>query len=239
MNSDLFSQKISVIIPVYNEENTIVRLLNHLRIHGCSYNLEIVVVDGGSEDSTVDKVRNQGINCICSKKGRAFQMNTGVKHSNGEILYFVHADSIPPLTFPADILNAVTEGYEAGCYRFKFDSERPLLKINSYFTRFDRLMSRGGDQTLFITRSLFDKLGGYKEDYVIMEDFDLIERIRRESTFKIIPDDVTVSARKYSNNSYLKVNFVNLVIFIMYFMGASPQTMLQAYKSLIHKTKFG
>ncbi len=233
-------QKVSIIIPVYNEEKTIKKLLSHLQECISGYNAEIVVVDGNSSDKTAEVVESSGIRLLISeKKGRAAQMNLGVEQTVGEILYFVHADSIPPESFIDDIYQSIKIGFDAGCYRFRFNSNHPLLKINSYFTRFDRLMYRGGDQTLFVKRSVFEKLGGYKEHYVIMEDFDLIQQLRNNYSFRIVPKDVIVSARKYDNNPYLKVNFVNLVIFMMYFFGASQETMVHAYKELIHKTRFG
>lgn len=166
-------------------------------------------------------------------------MNLGAEQTDGEILYFVHADSIPPISFVDDIYQCFTNGFDAGCYRFRFNSNHPLLKINSYCTRFDRLMCRGGDQTLFVKRSVFNVLGGYKDHYLIMEDFDLIQQLRKNYAFRIMPKDVIVSARKYDNNPYLKVNFINLVIIMMYFFGASQNTMVHAYKELIHKTRFG
>jgi len=232
--------KVSIIIPVYNEEETIEKLLLHLQNCVIGHDSEIIVVDGASTDKTMEVVKCCGVRFIaCNKKGRAAQMNFGVEHTDGEILYFVHADSIPPTSFIDDIYQSVENGFDAGCYRFRFDSGHPLLKANSYFTRFDRLMCRGGDQTLFVKRSVFEELGGYKEHYLIMEDFDLIQQLRKNYAFKIIPKDVIVSARKYENNSYLKVNFVNLVIFLMYFTGVSQETMVHAYKELIHKTRFG
>lgn len=99
-------------------------------------------------------------------------------------------------------------------------------------------MCRGGDQTLFITRKLFEQLEGFREDFKIMEEYDLIQKIQRTSHFKIIPKDVLVSARKYEKNHYLQVNFANLVVFMMYFSGARQDTMIHAYKSLIHHPKF-
>jgi len=231
--------KISVVIPTYNEEHTIQNHLNHLKKCENDHELEIIVIDGKSTDRTVELVRDCEVMCILSeKKGRASQMNTAVQHSSGEILYFVHADSYPPLSFPDDILGAVSEGFNAGCYRFKFNSPHPLLKINAYLTRFDRLMCRGGDQTLFVTRPLFEKLGGYKDHYRIMEDFDLIERLRAHGQFKIIPKDVIVSARKYRENGYLNVNIANLIVFLMYFAGATQSSMVDTYKTWINGTKF-
>jgi len=230
---------VSIIIPTYNEEETILPLLSYLKNHSDERLAEIIVVDGGSRDHTVEIVKSAGFTCVVSeKKGRAAQMNSGYRISLGELLYFVHADSIPPVSYLDDLFKAIDEGYEAGCYRFRFDSEKLFLKINSYFTRFDRIMCRGGDQTLFITRQLFEKLRGFREDFMIMEDYDLIQKVQRSVKFKILPKDVIVSARKYEKNHYLQVNFTNLVVFMMYFSGARQETMVHAYKSLIHHPKF-
>lgn len=231
--------KVSVIIPTYNEEKSIGKLLNHIKKYGDEKLLECIVVDGGSEDRTVEIVQKNGTTClICDQKSRAAQMNMGYRNSSGDLLYFVHADSLPPKTFLDDLVTALKNGYQAGCYRFRFDSDRFLLKVNSYFTRFDRIMCRGGDQTLFITRSLFEKIGGFRSEFLIMEDYDLIQKIQKEASFKIIPKDVVVSPRKYDKNQYLKVNFANFVIFMMYFFGARQQTMVSAYKNLIYHPKF-
>lgn len=231
---------ISIIVPTYNEKDTITDCLEHLAscISG-QPDAELLVVDGGSRDQTVDRVRQAGVRCLVSeKKGRAAQMNLGAEHTAGDILYFVHADSTPPESFITDISRALEENYDAGCYRFKFDSNHPLLKINAFMTRFDRIMCRGGDQTLFIRRSLFDKLGGYKDDYMIMEDYDLIERIQAAASFKIIQKDVTVSSRKYHSNGYLKVQIANFVVFMMYFLDYPQEKMVNTYRQMIVQTRF-
>lgn len=230
---------VSIIIPTYNEEKNILHLLNHLKDNSDERLAEIIVVDGGSRDQTVKIVKEAGYTCwISEKKGRAAQMNSGYRMSKGDLIYFVHADSIPPASYLDDLQQALDEGYSAGCYRFRFDSDHLLLSINSYFTRFDRIMCRGGDQTLFITRKLFGNLGAYREDFIIMEEYDLIQKIQQTALFKIIPKDVIVSARKYEKNHYLQVNLANLIVFMMYFSGARQETMVHAYKSLIHHPKF-
>jgi rSAM/selenodomain-associated transferase 2 len=199
---------------------------------------DILVVDGQSSDETVQKVKEAGFNCFISpQKERATQMNFGARRAKGDILYFVHADSIPPKTYASDIINSVQNGTESGCYRFTFNSDHPLLKINAWFTRFDRLMCRGGDQTLFIKKTVFEELGGFK-NYAIMEDFDIIHQLRERGAFKILPKDVIVSARKYEENSYLKVNLINLIIFTMFWIGVSQDVMVHAYQQLISGTKF-
>lgn len=231
--------KISIIIPTYNEADGISDLLLYLKEHTDDSVSDILVVDGQSSDDTIQEVKNAGFNYLISaQKGRATQMNLGAQKATGDILYFVHADSIPPKTYASDILNAVQKGSESGCYRYTFNSDNPLLRINAWFTQFDRLMCRGGDQTLFIKRDVFEDLGGFK-DYAIMEDFEMIQRLRERGTFKILPKEVIVSARKYGENSYLKVNFINLVIFTMFWIGISQEVMVHAYQQLITGTKFG
>ena len=95
-------------------------------------------------------------------------------------------------------------------------------------------MSRGGDQTLFITRTLFQRLGGFDEQFVIMEDFDIIVRIRRVASFAIIPQDVLVSARKYETNGWLRVQLANLTAFSLFFLKVSPGRIARTYKAMLH-----
>lgn len=231
--------QVSIIIPTYNEAENITRLVLHLTENSLNQVAEVIVVDGGSTDNTLTAASAAGAVALLSpKKGRAAQMNLGVKHATGNLLYFVHADSWPPATYVVDIQQALAEGYSLGSYRFKFRSEKLMLRLNSYCTRFDRIMCRGGDQTLFVERAVFEKLGGYKNDYVIMEEYDFIIRARKEHAFKIIPKDVLVSARKYDHNGYLRVNVANLTVFLMYFAGCSQSQMLQTYKKMIHHPKF-
>ena len=228
---------ISKIIPTYNEADTICQLVDYLKTHTHN-STEIIVVDGGSDDNTLVKAQAASATCfVCNHKGRAAQMNLGANQAKGDILYFVHADSFPPTSFATDIIKAVHNGHKAGCYRFRFNSDHPLLKINAYMTRFDRIMCRGGDQTLFITQELFDHLEGYRDDYIIMEDYDLIERIQGSASFKIIPKDVIVSARKYKHNNYLKVQIANFVVFMMYFSGCSQDRMCNTYKQMLSHPK--
>ncbi|MDX1489127.1 MAG: TIGR04283 family arsenosugar biosynthesis glycosyltransferase [Acidiferrobacterales bacterium] len=230
--------RLSIIIPTLNERDNVRELVTYLQKHGDERIVDLIVVDGGSTDDTVAAAEAAGATVYtCPQRGRAVQMNMGAEKASGDVLYFVHADACPPPRFLDQIEQALGEGYDLGCYRFVFKSNRLLLRINAYFTRFDRLMCRGGDQTLFVRHSLFDALGGYKPHYVVMEDYDFILRARKQARFKIIPDDVLVSARKYKHNSYLRVNLSNLTVFIMFFLGFPPRTMLATYRRLINHPK--
>jgi rSAM/selenodomain-associated transferase 2 len=224
---------LSIIIPTYNEAGNIARLVAEL--HRYAPQAQVLIVDANSPDGTAEVARQAGATVLLAPQpGRAAQMNHGAAHATGELLYFVHADVRPHPDFGATITRAVADGYAAGCFRFQFDSPHPLLRINSYGTRFEGIMSRGGDQTLFITQALFGQLGGFDERFVIMEDFEIIQRIRRVARFFIAPHAVTVSARKYETNSWLRVQVANLTAFSLFFLKASPIKIARTYKAMLN-----
>ena len=162
-------------------------------------------------------------------------MNVGAKEATGEILYFLHSDTIPPPTYLTDIRTSIQKGYDAGCYQLGFDSNNVLLKINTFFTRFRKMWNRGGDQSLYIKKDLFEKLGRYPNDFLIMEEYALIEKIVKDYNFEILPKKIIASARKYQKNSYLKVQIANLVVFNMYKRGESQEKMYQTYRSMLNR----
>lgn len=226
--------KISIIIPVYNEADNIGRLVNYLVQHKKDSVVEILVVDAGSTDNTMEIARQAGAKTIISpQKGRAAQMNYGASLAQGDILYFIHADTIPPTSFDNDITAAVTEGFEVGRYRTKFNSRKWYLKINAWFTRFDWFVCMGGDQTLFITKGLYDKSGGFRTDMAIMEEFEFVPRVRKLAQYKIFKKPALVSARKYDTNSWWQVQMANKKIVSMYRNGADQQSMVDIYKKML------
>lgn len=227
--------QISVIIPVLNEEQNLQELIPFLKKYGGEFLVDLIVVDGGSCDHSIQIAETLGAQVIKSeKKSRAIQMNLGADRARGNVLFFVHADTRPLKSFTNDIQIAWLKGYKAGCYRYSFDSESILLKINSWFTQFNGLFSGGGDQTLFITRNFFNTLGGYDPRFCLMEDFELVKRIKQKANFYIIPKSITVSARKYQSNSWLRVQLANLYVFTLFQLGANPEKLKKLYSRLLH-----
>ncbi len=226
---------ISIVIPTFNEAEIIAGLVQYLFANGSKEIKEIIVVDGGSDDKTVELAQSAGaITVIAQSKGRASQMNLGASMATGEILYFIHADTKPPSSFIQDINDAIANGFTVGRYRTQFDSNKWVLKLNAYFTRFDLFMCYGGDQTLFIQQQLFASIGGFNTSFSIMEDYEIVERAKKLGRYKIFKKGALVSARKYELNSWLTVQKANYTIVKMYQKGAPQQEMTRAYKALLN-----
>lgn len=225
---------ISIIIPVFNEEAYISSLLYYLYKYSVPQNvLEILVVDGGSTDATVEVAKKSGVTILTSAKGRAQQMNMGAVYAKGDILYFLHADTLPPKNFDNYLVNAFEMGSKAGCFRLKFDSPSLLLTFFSWFSRFKYLICRGGDQSLYIIRDFFYEIGGFNTEYMVYEDIEFIRRIVRKTTFNILPQHVITSPRKYVRNGFARLQCHYGIIHVKNFFGAGPETLNAYYKRRI------
>ena len=236
--------KISIIIPILNEAETIENLLYHLIRNLSKENIsEIIIVDGGSTDGSVEIIntfisgcnplntlKDSHITCILSEKGRAKQMNFGAKHVTGKVLYFLHADSFPPKNFDKYILETVKKGSEAGCFIMKFDSQHWWLKLAGLLTKLNWKACRGGDQSLFITKALFNKIGGYNENFTIYEDNEFIAKLYKIKQFTVIQKWLTTSARRYKTNGVWKLQYHFMVIYLKKWLGASPENLHAYYK---------
>ena len=228
--------KISIIIPIYNEAEHISKLLNHLIKNASKENIaDIIIVDGGSSDGSqniISKFDNTTL--LNSEKGRAKQMNYGAKQANGDILYFLHADSYPPKNFDNLIIDEVKKNNLAGCFKMKFDTNHLWLKLASWFTQLPWQSCRGGDQSQFITKTLFNDIGHFDENFVIYEDNDLIRKLFARNQFVVIQEWLTTSARCYNTNGVWKLQFHYWTIHIKKWLGASPETLNNYYLKYIN-----
>lgn len=229
---------ISIIIPTYNEGDQIEETVRKIHAANGANKIETIVVDGGSIDQTMAIAANSGaLTILSTKKGRAAQMNEGVSVAKGEVLYFLHADSIPPQNFTGYITTALADGYTSGCFRLRFDQSHWFLNANCWFTRFDVNAVRFGDQSLFVTRDVFDKSGGFNEDLLMMEDQEIIHRIKKYGRFTVMNAAVTTSARKYRDNGIYRMQGIFYRIWLMYYLGYSQEYLLKVHRRLIANHK--
>lgn len=225
---------LSIIIPTFNEEAHIGKLISYLRCHANGNLAEVIVSDGGSTDLTCEIARAEGARVIQSaQKGRAAQMNNGAIGASGALLYFVHADTLPPPTYMHDIIRAVQQGADLGRYVSAYQSSSRLLKLNALLSYLDTFAGMGGDQTLFIRALFFQQTGGFDTSMKIMEEFEFCARARKAGRYMIIRKPVLISARKYEKNGWLRVQRANFMIVRMYLKGATQQQMTEYYKAYL------
>lgn len=229
---------ISIIIPTYNEAKAIKPCLEQITTNipaGISY--EIILADSpSSSDQLKELAEKLGFRYHKSDKpGRNHQMNGGACIAKGEILYFVHADVLVHKDFIKDINNAINNGAHLGAYRSQYDYyPNPLLYINAFFTRFPMIWCRGGDQTLFIKKEVFNALDGFSEKHCIMEDYDILERSKGKYNFNIIPKNVLISSRKYVLNGYWTIQKANYLVMRKWIKKeASPEELHATYRTLL------
>jgi rSAM/selenodomain-associated transferase 2 len=226
--------KITIIIPVLNEAVNILKIYNYLLENANGFVEDIFFIDGGSNDGSIEIFQQNNLTYYLSEKGRAKQMNLGAKMAKTEILYFLHVDSFPPNAFDKHIVDVVNSGYKAGCFQMKFDKNHWLLNICGWFTRFNFKICRGGDQSLFISKKLFDQLGGYDENCIIYEDNKFISKIYLNSKFIVNKNNLITSARRYEKNGIYKLCYHFGMIHLMNYLGLSNQRLLEYYQKNIN-----
>lgn len=233
-------ESISIIIPTLNEEGEIGELLELLQRHRTAAVKEIIVVDGNSNDATVDEAIDGGAWVWMPAEEqhcRASQMNAGARLASGDILWFVHADTRPPATYATDILKAAAK-HPFGSFAFQFNSNRLILRITSLFTRLRSMMVRGGDQSLFVTRACWNDVGPFDPEFVVMEEYEWMQRAeKRGYRFHRMKGHMLVSARKHDDRNYFKVQRANLRAFRKFKNGVAPEVIKAEYMRALEDAK--
>jgi rSAM/selenodomain-associated transferase 2 len=230
--------ELCVVVPTLNEANNILRTLDALFQRAVYHKrIEVIIVDGGSTDQTQNLVQQwqkkntlNNVTLLQGPAGRARQMNLGASHARAKLLYFIHADTLPPQNYDELILNQKDQDCQAGCFRMDFDSAHWWLKMAGWGTRFHWKFCRGGDQSLFVRKALFERIGGYSEDYIICEDLNLIDRLYAETRFCVLPQKVISSARKYKSRGLWQLQWHFWVIQYNYRRGHSPEQLWAYYQ---------
>ena len=221
--------KISVVIPTLNEESHIEKTLQSvIKQEG---DCELYVVDGGSTDNTV-AIAKRYTTVINSKRGRAVQMNAGARLCTGDILLFLHADTLLPDNGFREIRKRTRdETVAGGSFYIAFDAENFILRGVSFITRFNFRLFHFGDQGIFVRRDVFQKLHGYKE-IPLMEDYDFYKRLREQGKVILIRMPVISSARRFIKKGVIRQLLINKFVVLAYWAGVDIQTIKRFYDDM-------
>jgi rSAM/selenodomain-associated transferase 2 len=190
--------KLAVVIPALDEAEWIAGAVANASAEGA----EVVVADGGSRDGTPDRAAVAGARVIASPRGRARQLQAGVRASRGDVLLFLHADTRLAPGFAAAVGEALRDpAVVGGAFQFRFDQRAASLRFVEWGARLRVALFElpYGDQALFIRRTTLDEIGGIPQA-PIMEDLDLVMAMRRRGRLAILPIPATTSARRYLAN---------------------------------------
>lgn len=220
---------ISVIIPVLNEAERLAIVLENIRAKA---ELETIVVDGGSQDATVDVAKSFGVKVIPTLPGRAQQMNQGAISASGNILLFLHGDTLLPPDFAVLVRQTLAKpGVVAGAFELGIDAQGWQLRLVEWLVKWrSRLLQLPyGDQAIFLKSSTFQAMGGFPE-LPIMEDFELIRRLQRVGKIAIAPASVITSGRRWQKLGVVRTTLINQGVILAYFLGVSPTTIVRWYR---------
>ena len=213
-------QSISIIIPTLNEEEQIGPAIRQLRESGVR---EVIVVDGGSRDGTVRVADGLEARVFREKANRGRQQNVGADRADGSLLLFLHADTALPPGFADQVrLTLSKPGVSAGAFRFKLDSPgwqyRLVESAVALRCRFFKLPY--GDQAIFTRRDTFFEAGGFAE-MPVMEDFDLILRLKRLGRVELTHGTAVTSARHWLKEGVWRLTWTHQLRILGYFLGFS------------------
>lgn len=222
--------KLSIIVPILNEAAGLPTLCAHLLPY-TRQGVEVILVDGGSEDGSAELVECLGLRLLRSPRGRALQMNTGAAAASGDVLLFLHADTrLPPATLQR-LEASVTRALDWGRFDVRIEGRPAMLalvaRLMNWRSRLTGIAT--GDQAMFMTRAAFDAVGGFPAQ-PLMEDIEISSRLRRFARPIWISDRVVTSGRRWEQRGVWRTIFLMWRLRWAYWRGVSPSKLAEAYR---------
>jgi len=221
---------VSIIVPALNEASHIAGTLRALQ--ALEGEKEILVVDGGSEDRTVEVAKQAGVRVLQSPRGRGVQQHAGALGSRGNILWFVHADTIPPPNAISDIISALNNSsVVGGNFGLLFDGDsRAARQLTGIYPALRRLNLCYGDSGIFVRRSIYEAVGGFRA-FALFEDLDLLRRLRKAGRFVHLDTRIVTSSRRFEDRNFAGMWIHWTALQLLYWAGVSPNLLARWYRS--------
>ena len=222
---------ISIIVPCLNEKKTIELTLAPLFRTG--RDVEILVVDGGSADGTRDLLQHPRIRLLETRKGRGHQLDFGARAARGEMLWFLHADTLITAEAEAELRRALADpAINSGNFCLVFDGPTRGAQWMTWIYRYLRLIGLCyGDSGFFVRADVYHQVGGFK-DYPIFEDLDLLRRLRRVGRFVRLPGVLTTSSRRMEKPGFPLMFAYWTFLQVLYWMGCDPRRLEKLYREV-------
>ena len=218
----------SVIIPTLNEEEIIEKCI--LGVRSICENVEIIIADGHSTDTTTRIAEKCGVRICASEAGRGIQCNTGASIATGDILVFLHADTeLPAIAF--DQLNEYFQNskIQIGTFLLSFDNNHWLFRLYSMPSRFECALTRFGDQCIVVRKSFFNSIGGFP-GWPLFEDLGFLQKARKTTRIYRFRATVKTSARRFLKHGILRQQILNIWFILLYFIGVKPEKLAILYE---------
>ncbi len=219
--------EISVIIPVLNDAIALARILKQLGPYQC----QVIVVDGGSSDGSQEVALHYRRTLVESAAGRSIQMNAGAARATGDVLFFLHADSVLPEYFESLIKGAMRgQRFNWGRFDVRLSGSHVMFKVISWFmnTRAQLTGISTGDQGLFVKRSVFEQIGGFAE-IPLMEDIEITKRLSRLGPAYRISSPIIASSRRWESFGITRTILLMWSLRLRYFFGETPESLAKRY----------
>ena len=219
---------LSIIVPTLEEAGPIGATIDAALALGSD--VEVIVVDGGSDDGTAAIARRHGARVIeAADRGRARQMNQGAAAARGEVLLFLHADTILPTDAAAAIAAVLADGQVAGgCFRLRFDHDHLVLRLSSALSGLGFRLFHYGDSAYFVRRATFWEMGGFQA-MPLLEDLDFWLRLNRAHRVAVAPATVLTSARRFRQVGVVRQQALGTLIVLLYLVGVGAPRLARLY----------
>ncbi|MTJ48080.1 TIGR04283 family arsenosugar biosynthesis glycosyltransferase [Dolichospermum sp. UHCC 0259] len=230
INQNFNRDLISIIIPTLNEADNIQEAIISSQIGS---HIEIIIVDGGSKDETLSIAKSLDVKVMISPPGRANQMNMGAMVASGEILVFLHADTRLPTNFEQMIRTTLAKpGIVAGAFTLRINAPDWGLRLVEFGVKWRSHLWQMpyGDQAIFLTKDVFQRVGNFPQ-IPIMEDFELMRKLKALGKIHLLPTPVITSPRRWLKKGIIQTTLWNQIIVIAYLIGISPTQICNWYSS--------